>query len=335
MQQQNRIDNPTNFDLDYIDKELKDGKHLIVQFSEKTYTDEKLFTLNRLCEKYDKSFGVRFYGHYSNTFDCTILLKIPEVKCLYVDCLLNADNLSALTELYKLQKLSLGVYELKETEILNSKNLKQLTELILTETKSKAFNLEYLNEYSNLKYLILGGHTKNISAIGNVQTLEYLSLNSIKKTSLEFVNKLKELKTLNIILGGRENIHEIDDSAIEHLKIVWVRGFNDISNIIKFKKLKSLILEDNIKLEKIDFDKEMPFLKTLKIANCKTLNSLTGLRNLTSLDRIGIYQTNIDFDTFIKQDLPASLKAVRFYTSKNKLKNDAIKIRIKAKGYTD
>jgi hypothetical protein len=78
----------------------------------------------------------------------------------------------------------------------------------------------------------------------------------------------------------------------------------------------------------------MPFLKTLAISNCKTLNSLTGLNNLTSLDRIGIYQTNVDFDTFIKQDLPKSLKAIRFYTSKSKL-NDTIKIRIKDKGYTD
>ena len=78
----------------------------------------------------------------------------------------------------------------------------------------------------------------------------------------------------------------------------------------------------------------MPCLKTLAISNCKTLNSLTGLHHLTSLDRIGIYQTNIDFDYFIRQDLPASLKAIRFYTSKNKL-NDTIKIRINDKGYTD
>ena len=334
MQQQNRIDNPTNLDLNYIDKEIQEGKHLIVQFSENTYTDEKLSIINGLCKKYDMSFRVRFYGHYSSIFDCKILLKIPDVKCLYVDCLLNADNLLTIAHLHKLQKLSLGVYEITETEILNSENLKQLTELILTETKTKAISLDYLKDYRNLKYLILGGHTKNISSVGNLSGLEYLSLNSIKKTSVEFINKLKGLKTLKFILGGRENIHEIDDNEIEHLEIVWVRGFNDISNIIKFKKLKFLKLEDNIKLEKINFASEMPYVKTLAISNCKTLNSLTGLHYLTSLDRIGIYQTNIDFDTFIKQDLPASLKAIKFYTPKNKL-NNTIKIRIKDKGYTD
>jgi len=221
MQQQNRIDNPTNLDIDFIDKEIREGKHLIIQFSEQTYNDEKLSLINKLCEKYDMSFGVRFYGHYSSIFDCKTLLKIPEVKCLYLDCLLNVDNLLTLAYLHKLQRLSLGVYELPETEILNNKNLKHLTELILTETKTKALNLEYLKDYGNLKYLILGGHTKNISSIGNLQRLEYLSLNSIKKTSVEFINKLKQLRTLKFILGGRENIHEIEDNEIEHLEIVW------------------------------------------------------------------------------------------------------------------
>jgi len=334
MQQQNRIDNPTNLDLEIIDKEIREDKHLIVQFSEDIYTDEQLSTINRLCAMYDKSFGVRFYGHYSSTFDCRILLNIPEVKCLYVDCLLNADNISTISRLHKLQTLSLGVYELKETEILNTENLKQLTELILTDTKTKALNLEYLNEYQNLKYLILGGHTKNISSVGTLHHLEYLSLNSIKKVSVEFINKLKRLKTLKFILGGRDNIHEIDDNEIEDLEIIWVRGFNDLSNIGRFKKLKFLRIEDNIRLQTIHFDKEMPFLKSLAISNCKTLNSLIGLHNLTSLERIGIYQTSIDFDTFIKQDLPRSLRSIRFYTSKKKL-NDTIKIRIKDKGYTD
>ena len=334
MLQQNRIDNPKTIDLDYIDKEISEGKHVIIQFSENVYSNENLYMLNKLCTKNNENFGIRFYGHYSSIFDFNTILKIPEVKCLYLDCLLEADNILALNSLHKLQKLSLGVYELKETEILNCENLKGLTELILTETKTRALNLQYLKDYQNLKSLIIGGHTKNINALGSLKDLEYLSLNSIKKTSVEFINSLKKLKTLKFILGGRENINEINDNQIEHLEIVWVRGFDDISNIDKFKKIKFLLLEDNIKLEKIEFNTKMPTLKTLSISNCKSLNSLEGLENLSSLERIGIYQTNINFDTFIEQELPSNLKAIRFYTSKNKL-NEQIKIRIKSKGYTE
>lgn len=334
MQQQIRIDNPATLDLPYIDEELNYGKHVIVQFSDMSYTDNILLELNNLCGKYGKSFGIRFYAQYYKLFDCQIIKKIPNVKCLYVDCLSTADNIISLTELDKLEKLSLGIYDLAETEILSSKNFKQLTELILGDTKTKALNLEHLNGYNNLKNIIICGHTKNISAVGNLANLESLSLNSVKKTSIEFINKLKNLKVLKLLLGGRENFLEIEENKIEHLEIVWVRGFNNISNISKFKKLRLLCIEDNIQLRKIDFNEQMTSLKSLKVSNCKTLDLITGLHNLISLERIGIYQTNVDFDSFIKQVLPTSLKALRFYTSKNKL-NESIRQQIKQRGYSD
>lgn len=334
MKPQNRINDPQIIDADLIDKELKAGKEVLVQFSDKSYDEKKLAQLNELCGKYDKDFEVRFYGHHSTSFDFNILLKIPNVKSLYVDCLTKANNVEAISQLLNLQKLSLGVYELTETEILNSENLKKLSELIVTETKTKAFNLEYLRDYKNLRLLIIGGHTKNIEAVGELGNLEYLSFNSVKKTPIHFVNKLKKLKTLKFILGGRENIHEIGENEIENLEIVWVRGFNDISNISNFKKLKTLLIEDNIQLQSVHFDKGLQHLNYLKILNCKTLNLLTGLENLPSLHQIRIYKTALDFDTVIKQPLPRSLKIFAFYTTKQKVDKE-IKKTLELKGYSE
>lgn len=334
MKQQNRINNPADLDLDYIEKEIIANKHVIVQYSDNIFNDNTLSKLNDLCKKYDDSFGVRFYGYYSGSFDFRTLLKIPNVKCLYVDCLTRVDNISILSELNNLTKLSLGVYELKETEILKAENFKNLTELILTETKVKSLNLAHLKDYRNLKFLILGGHTKNIESIGEISNLEYLSLNSIKKTPVDFVNNLKKLKTLKFILGGRENIREIEDNEIENLEIVWVRGFNDISNISKFKKIKYLQIEDNIQLQKVHFDSELPELKDLKILNCKTLNSLTGLEQLKSLHQLRVYKTEIDFNTIISQKLPETLKVFSFYTTKKKI-DDAIREQLNKKGYSE
>ena len=293
-----------------------------------------LIELNKLCNIYDSSFGIRFYGHDYTAFDVETIETIPNVKCLYVDCLHFADNLYALNSLINLQKLSLGVYELKDTEILKLNNLKKITDLTLWETKTKALNLQYLGEYSNLIHLRLRSHTKNIFAIENLKNLSYLSLEQIKNTPVSFVNSLKNLKTLKFILGGRENIQEIEDNEIEDLDIVWVRGFNDLSNISKFRKLKLLGIEDNIQLKRLDFNNSLPFLQRIYISNCKTFDSLTGLSNLTSLERIIIYKTYIDFDNFIQQDLPNSLKAIRFSTTKNKL-DERIKSKIKQLGHTD
>jgi len=334
MKPQKRISDPQTIDTDLIDKELKTGKDVLVQFSDKTYDEKKLAQLNELCGKYDKDFEVRFYGHYSTSFDFNILLKIPNVKSLYVDCLTKAHNVEAIRQLQNLQKLSFGVYELTETEILNSENLKKLSELIVTETKTKAFNLEYLRDYKNLKFLIIGGHTKNIEAVGELENLEYLSFNSVKKTPVPFVNKLRNLKTLKFILGGRENIHEIGENEVENLEIVWVRGFNDISNISNFRKLKTLLIEDNIQLQVVHFDSELSYLNDLKILNCKTLNSLTGLEHLPSLHQLRIYKTALDFDTLIKQPLPRSLKTFAFYTTKQKVDKE-IQATLETKGYSE
>jgi protein phosphatase 1 regulatory subunit 7 len=164
--------------------------------------------------------------------------------------------------------------------------------------------------------------------------LEFLSLNSIKKTPVDFVNRLRKLKTLKFILGGRENIHEIEENEIENLELVWVRGFNDLSNISKFKKLRTLHVEDNIQLTKIHFDMELTGLKDLKILNCKTLDSLTGLDKLTSLEQLRVYKTAIDFEIFSSQRIPKSLKILAFYTTKKKV-DDKIRETLDKRGYKE
>ena len=329
---QNRINDPEKINVDYIEKELSEDKHVIVQFSGKTFNDKILSQLDKLCEKHDTSLGVRFYGHYSGTFDFNIISKIPHVKCLYTDCLTKATNLNVLRELKYLENLSVGVYELTDTEILNSDNFKGLTKLLLTETKTKALNLEYLKEYKKLKTLVIGGHTKNISMVGELSELEFLSFNSVKKVPIDFVNKLKKLKTLKFILGGRENIMQLEENQIENLEITWVRGFNDLSNIGKFRNLKKLHIENNIQLGQIQFDTELKNMDDLKIINCKTFDKLTGLEQLSALKEMVIYQTNLDFESVINQKLSKTLDMFVFYTTKAKIDKE-IKNRIIEMGY--
>ncbi len=170
--------------------------------------------------------------------------------------------------------------------------------------------------------------------MGELSDLEFLSLNSIKKTPVDFVNRLKKLKTLKFILGGRENIQEIEENEIENLELVWVRGFNDLSNISNFKNLKTLLVEDNIQLPKIHFDKEFKGLSDLKILNCKTLESVTGLDRLTALEQLRIAKTAIEFDNFIKQEFPKSLRTLAFYTYKKKI-DDKIRATLDGLGYKE
>ena len=91
---QHRITNPETLDKVFIEQKLKQGTHLIVQFSEPSYDDQLLSEINELCLRYDELFGVRFFSHLANGFDCRFLLSIENVKTLYLDCLLKADLFS-------------------------------------------------------------------------------------------------------------------------------------------------------------------------------------------------------------------------------------------------
>jgi Leucine-rich repeat (LRR) protein len=240
----------------------------------------------------------------------------------------------AIHALNKLEKISIGIYELKESEFLNSSNLKAVTELTLSGSKVKSIDLKYLSQYKNLKRLRLAEYTKNIDAVGEITDLEHLSLNSIKKTPIGFVNNLKKLKELEITLGGRDNIQEIEENEIESLTIDWVRGFNDISNISKFKRLKTLSIEKTIQLAKIHFDKELKHLKTLWIIDCKSLKSLTGLERLESLEHLRVSKTLVDINEILDQKLPTSLGIFAFYTWKTKI-DEAIRLTLDKKGYKE
>ncbi|WP_432711625.1 hypothetical protein [Pedobacter sp.] len=329
---QNRIQNPTELDCQLIEQQITSGWDDIVQFSDKLYTDKLLNEINNLCQHYDSHFGVRFYGH---TFDCKNLERIPDVKYLSLDCMLEVNKLEVVaTKLMHLERFGLGVFEIKETEILGAQNLHKIKYLMLTDTRTKAFNLDHLRNYRNLRTLMVCGHTKNIDAIGDLLKLNQLNLNSVSKVPLHFINKLKELKTLKIILGGRSNIEEIEKNEIEDLEIIWVRGFNSFNNISNFTKLKNLKIEDNIQLKELHFDRNLNDLEDFKLLNCKTFTTLTGIEKLKTLSHLRIYKTAIDFENFVKLPRPDSLKILAFYTTKARI-DKIIKERLKSMGYTD
>ncbi|MNP29418.1 hypothetical protein D3C76_1224440 [compost metagenome] len=120
------------------------------------------------------------------------------------------------------------------------------------------------------------------------------------------------------MLGGRENIQEIEENEIDDLEICRVRGFHDLGNIAKFRALTSLKVEDQAQLRNIGFERGMEALEEITISNCKSLARLSGMWRLPSLRRLRIFKTAIDYDSFIRQKLPSALSQLEFMTSKSK-----------------
>ena len=312
------INNPVELDPVQIEQQLRDGNQVIVQFSHPEYYGSILEEVDELCARLDENFGVRFYGHYSLSFDGRMLLRIPHVKMLHLNSLAQAHNTETLATLEHLSSLNLGIYELENSDILGLDSLRSLRDLSIFSDK-KILNLQYFKEFSHLEHLHVGGKVKNLDAIGYLEGLNYLGLHSISKLPLHFINRLKKLKHLRILLGGREQIQEIEENEIDDLEIIRVRGFHDLSNITKFRALTRLVIEDQIQLQEISFDREMKALEEISISNCKGLARLSGMEQLPSLRKLRIFKTAIDFDSFIHQKLPRSLAELEFATSKSKV----------------
>lgn len=312
------INNPVELNRVQIKQDLRDGNQVIVQFSHPDCYTSILEEVDDLCERLDENFGVRFYGHYSLSFDGRTLLRIPHVKMLHLNSLVQAHNTETLATLEHLYSLHLGIHELENSDVLGIDSLRSLRDLVIMSDK-KILNLQYFKEFSHLETLHVGGKVNNLDSIGYLEGLNYLALHSISKLPLHFINRLKKLKHLRILLGGREHIREIEENEINDLEICRTRGFHDLSNITNFRALTSIKIEDQAGLREIAFDRGMEAVEEISISNCKGLARLSGLERLPSLHKLRILKTAIDFDSFIGQKLPSTLSELEFITSKSKI----------------
>jgi protein phosphatase 1 regulatory subunit 7 len=320
-------------DEQIVNEKIEENDQVKIQFSTPIYDSSTLKQLDRLAFQNDSKLLIRFYSHYNGGFDCKLLEQIPNVKALAIDCIKSVKNVSALMDLKHLKKITLGIFELEDLDVLSFDSLKNVEKLSILDTKTNKVNLEFLAEFKNLRYLQIAGQTKNINQVSHLTQLKTLSLNSIRKTPLTFVNGLKSLETLRIILGGRDNINEIDENKIENLDVIWVRGFNDFSVLKNFTKLKSLLIQDQIQLKELHFPK-LELLEDVKILNCKSLNVITGLEKLSSLTGLRISESKIEFNDFVKLSFPEKLKTVAFYTWKSK-QDKLIRNQLDKMGYNE
>ena len=328
-----RIQNPPRLDEAEVREGLRNARLLTIQFSEaKAYAGDILKDVDHLCRVFDDRLCIRFYGHYGSTFDMRVLRRIPHVKSLLVDCLTQVDNVEVLSELEHLRGLTLGIFALNKPDILASANLTGLRKLIVVDARKNTIDLAPVGDMAGLTDLNVCGHSRNIDAVGRLQNLQSLSLNIGRQVGLEFVNHLKALRHLKLILGGRDNIDELTGEAIETLEIIRVRGFSRFDHLPQWRSLKRLFVEDQIQLPSLRFSVAMEHLEYLRVLNCKTLAALNDLGALPKLCHLRVYGTAVDFDDLCRQGLPKSLRQLAFFTGKTKA-DKVLEQRILQMGY--
>lgn len=169
-------------------------------------------------------------------------------------------DISFLSELTFLQKLSIVHPSLNETQAINS--LHQLRYLALD---SFFYSQLDFNNFPKLEkcYLVWTPQIKNIESAKKLKTL---LLRGYKKESLEEIGFLKNLEVLSVM-----------NSPIKSLK--------GLSNLLKLRILRLGLLRN---LELLDGIESLQDLELLEIDKCRKITSLDSISNLVRLEEISV-----------------------------------------------
>lgn len=315
---------------------LSSGGEAVLQFGGLPYPPRLLRRINRLCRKFGKRLEVRFYGHYGSQFDFGALEAIPEVANLGTDCLQRATNVEALKDLTQLRRFSFGVHDYDSANLLDLLDPSRIQELLLGENAKRNFDLSRLAQFDGLETLLVEGHTKGIESVAELPSLTRLRLRSTpKKQRLDFISTIPRLRFLQVILGGREDISEIVSSSLEELEILRVRGFAQFPDLANLPALRSLHIEDQLRLTEVTIPSGTTSrLSKLVINNCKKLSKVEGLGHLPGLDHLRFYVTALDLESLIEGGLPESLRVLAFYTARER-ENARARELLDSLGYAD
>jgi protein phosphatase 1 regulatory subunit 7 len=334
MERITNLTDQTQLEEDPIAGLIAAGQEVVLQYSKLIYTPALLRRLDALAKRFGDKLQIRFFGHYGSRFDCAVLRHLPSVRNLAVDCLNAIEHIEAVHELRDLLALSIGVYDGIPANFLDSPAFIRLHTLTLSESRAPNLDLRPLGALKELRRLHITGYSNGIEVLSGLNALQRLSLSRIKnRVNLGFISSMNGLRSLRLILGGRESIEEIGHSGITSLEIIRIRGLCRFVPAV-FPGLEYLLIEDQIRLGAIEFTEHHPKLKRLIIVNCKGLKHIAGLNKLNRLSELRISMTSVDIDSLLSQGLPINLKTVGFYTGKQKA-NREIREKLNALGYSE
>jgi hypothetical protein len=211
--------------------------------------------------------------------DLTPLSRLTNVRHLVADCIQEATGVESVTSLRNLESLSIGVFSLKDLGFLNDV-VPTITRLSLGWTRSKRPDLNSLGRFKSLRTVSIEGHSKNIEVLGSLKKLENVTLRSVTTPSLEFLADLPALWSLDIKLGGTNNLSALKgNSTLKYLELWQVSGLKDISVVSTLKSLQYLFLQA---LRNITAIPDLSRLKRLRRVHLEDLRGLTDISGVAS-----------------------------------------------------
>lgn len=230
---------------------------------------------------------LRVYGFYHQVCDLSFLRLVPNVRRLSLDCLQSATGAEHIAATPHLEKLSVGILSLTNFDFLEALDAGDLKDLSLQATNSKKIKLGSIGRFTALERLYLGGQQRDIETIAGLTRLGDLTLGSVTLDSLDFLQGLPNLWSLDIKLGGTTNLDGLRNlKRVKYLELWQIKGLSDLSPISEMTGLQYLFLQALRNVTELPDCSRLTSLRKVHLETMKGLSDLSPLETALNLEEL-------------------------------------------------
>ena len=241
----------------------------------------------KAIEAYDHyGFCDPFQGLYlDGDFNLDFLKRFPNLLYLSINASKPIDT-EAIETLSNLRGLQLS----EQKSGLNFKNLNEL-EFFIGKWHNKNAHIEKCKILRELHLNKFAPETKDLSILANIERLEHLSLTKNNITSLEGLQNLEDLLTLNILYSPKLESFEAfyeSTSSLREIEISHLPKVNSYKALRNLKTLRKLIISNSSDIQNLSWITELEKLKFFSFLNTTiTDGNLKPLLETQSLEYVG------------------------------------------------
>jgi hypothetical protein len=274
--------------------------------------EEYLSRVQQACARLGDSLELRFFDHFEEEFDASVLDDLSEVRRLAIDGLDVVRSPEAIGRLPKLTSLLFGPRRLNSSQVLRHIGVHRLTHFTLAGTPRPAIDLAPLAAATSLRSLRLLGQGKNAEAIGHITSLSELAIQPATSFSLEFISRLKTLGTLKLVLGRATSISSISGlESLHDLSFREVRLLEDLGDLQRFPRLRRLQISDQPRLPVVRVGDRNEALEHLYLYSVPSLSRLEGFSTLPAVKSLFAYDSQLNLPL---SELPRTLTHFQLMT---------------------
>jgi hypothetical protein len=253
-----------------LDEQLRplDPRCRVVQFNSPLTESDHRKLAAFIC-RYPKV-PLRVYGHYGEPL----------------------QNLSFLKHYPFLAGFQVDVFHLESTAgIENLPN--SLQYFGFGQTKSRKHTLDFLRRFNDLRELFLEGQSKDIEAVSTLAHLQKLTLRSITLPDLKLLLPLANLWSLDIKLGGTNNLELLPRiGRLKYLELWMIKGLRSLDAIGETRTLQNIYLQALKNVTVLPSLRNLEFLRRVTIDTMKGLTDLSPISQAPSLEELLVLSGN-------------------------------------------